>query len=158
SSSSSTVAGVPRSTRTDYSVRRSRRTGPRRKPPGGWPPRRRPLTCRGTRSTLGPPVPRRGCPSTAPGTGCAGSTATSPGTSNCARKPSITVALPCTPTPRTIQGCSGDLARSRDHPALVDEPELAPQLRELGVRLRLTQTFSSSLGDIRDHVLPGGTT
>ena len=28
--------------------------------------------------------------------------------SNCAPKPSITVARPCTPTLRTIQGCSGD--------------------------------------------------
>jgi hypothetical protein len=37
--------------------------------------------------------------------GCARSTATNPGTTNCASKPSITVALPCTPTLRTIQGC-----------------------------------------------------
>ena len=103
SSSSSIVAGVPRSTRISFFVRRSPSTAPKRKPPGGWPPRRRLLTCRGTRSTLGPPMPRRGCPSTAPSTGCARSTATNPGTTNCAPKPSITVARPCTPTLRTIQ-------------------------------------------------------
>ena len=32
----------------------------------------------------------------------------SPGTTNCAPKPSITVARACMPTPRTIRGCSGD--------------------------------------------------
>ena len=57
---------------------------------------------------IGHPMPRRGCPSTAPSTGCARSTATNPGTTNCAPKPSITVARPCTPTLRTIQGCSSD--------------------------------------------------
>ena len=93
SSSSSIVAGVPRSTRSNSSVRRSRSTAQKRKPPDGWPPPERLLTCRGTRSTSGPPVPRRGCPSTAPRTGCARSTATSPGTTNCARRPSLTVAL-----------------------------------------------------------------
>src|SRR5262245_56536653 len=50
-------------------------------------------------------MPRRGCPSTAPSTGCARSTATNPGTTNCAPKRSITAARPCTPTRRTIQGC-----------------------------------------------------
>ena len=94
SSSSSTAAGVPRSTRNNYSVRRSRSTAQKRKLPDGWPPPTRLLTCRGTRSTSGPPMPRRGCPSTAPSTGCARSTATNPGTTNCAPKPSITVALP----------------------------------------------------------------
>ena len=89
-------------------MRRSRSTAQKRKPPDGWPPPRRLLTCRGTRSTSGPPMPRRGCPSTAPSTGCARSTATSPGTTNCAPKPAITVALPCTPTLRTIQGCSSE--------------------------------------------------
>ena len=74
----------------------------------GGHPRARLLTCRGTRSTSGPPMPRRGCPSTAPSTGCARSTATNPGTTNCAPKPSITAALPCTPTRRTIQGCSSE--------------------------------------------------
>ena len=33
---------------------------------------------------IGPPMPRRGCPGTAPSTGCARSTATNPGTTNCA--------------------------------------------------------------------------
>ena len=66
SSSSSTAAGVPRSTRSSCSVRRSRSTAPKRRPPDGWPPPTRLLTCRGTRSTSGPPMPRRGCPSTAP--------------------------------------------------------------------------------------------
>ena len=108
SSSSSIVAGVLRSTRNSYSMRRPRSTAQKRKLPGGWPPPTRLLTCRGTRSTLGPPMPRRGCPSTAPGTGCARSTATNPGTTNCAPKPSMTVALPCTPTLRTIQECSSD--------------------------------------------------
>ena len=108
SSSSSTAAGVPRSTRSNSSVRRSRSTAQKRKPPDGWPPPTRLLTCRGTRSTSGPPMPRRGCPSTAPRTGCARSTATNPGTTSCAPRPSITVALPCTPTRRTIQGCSSD--------------------------------------------------
>ena len=42
------------------------------------------------------------------GTGYAGSTGTSPGTTNCAPKPSMTVARPCMPTPGTIQGCSSD--------------------------------------------------
>ena len=52
------------------------------------------------------PTPRRGCPSTAPSTACARSTATSPGTTNCAPKPSGTGARRCTPTRRTIRGCS----------------------------------------------------
>ena len=94
-------------------MRRSRSTAQKRKLPDGWPPPTRLLTCRGTRSTLGPPMPRRGCPSTAPSTGCARSTATNPGTTNCAPKPSITAARPCTPTLRTIQGCSDDDAVAR---------------------------------------------
>jgi hypothetical protein len=85
-------------------MKRSRSTAQKRKLPDGWPPPTRLLTCRGTRSTLGPSMPRRGCPSTAPSTGCARSTATNPGTTNCAPKPSIMVALPCTPTLRRIQG------------------------------------------------------
>ena len=85
-------------------------TAQRRKLPDGWPPPTRLLTCRGTRSTLGPSMPRRGCPSTAPSTGYARSTATNPGTTNCGPKPSITGALPCTPTLCTIQGCSSDRA------------------------------------------------
>ena len=95
-------------TRNSYSVRRSRSTAQERKLPDGWPPPTRLRTCRGTRSTLGPPMRRRGCPSTAPSTGCARSTATSPGTTNCAPKPSLMVVLPCTPTLRTIQGRSSD--------------------------------------------------
>jgi Protein of unknown function (DUF2637) len=46
-----------------------------------------------------------------PSTGCARSIATNPGTTNCAPKPSNTAARPCTPTQRTIQGCSGKPAR-----------------------------------------------
>ena len=53
SSSTSTAAGVPRRTRRDCSVRRSRSTARKRRPPAGWPPPRRLLTCRGTRS-VGP--------------------------------------------------------------------------------------------------------
>ena len=71
-------------------TRRSRSTARERRPPAGWPPPTRPRTCRGTRSTSGPPTPRRGCPSTAPRTGSARSTATSPGTTSCARRPSTT--------------------------------------------------------------------
>ena len=44
-------------------------------------------------------------------TGSARSTATSPGTTNCAPRRSIVVALRCTTTPRTIRGCSGDRRR-----------------------------------------------
>src|SRR5829696_4472426 len=108
SSSTSIVAGVPRSTRIGFFVRRCPSTDPKRKPPDGWPPPTHLLTCRGTRSTLSSSTPRRGCPSTAPSTGYARSTATNPGTTNCAPKPSIAAARPCTPTPRTIQGCKGD--------------------------------------------------
>ncbi len=108
SSSSSIVAGAPRSTRDNFSIRRSRSTARKRKPNAGWPPPRRLLTCRGTRSTLGTPMPRRGCPSTAPSTGCARSTATNPGTTSCVPRPASTGALPCTPILRTIQGCSAD--------------------------------------------------
>ena len=39
-----------------------RSTAQKRKPPAGWPPPTRLRTCRGTRSTSGPPMPRRGCP------------------------------------------------------------------------------------------------
>jgi hypothetical protein len=62
SSSSSTVAGVPRSTRNSSSSRRSRSTAQNRKLPDGWPPPTRLLTCRGTRSTSGTRTLRRGCP------------------------------------------------------------------------------------------------
>ena len=41
------------------------RLGSGSRPMGGHP-RHVGLTCRGTRSTSGPPMPRRGCPSTAP--------------------------------------------------------------------------------------------
>src|SRR5688572_7640732 len=108
SSCTSKAAGVPRSTNSNSSKTRSRSTAQKRKLPDGWPPPRRPPTCRETRSTSGPSTPRRGCPNTAPRTGYARSTATNPGTTNCAPKPSITAALPCTPTLRTIQGCSSD--------------------------------------------------
>ena len=50
----------------------------------------------------------RGCPSTAPRSGCAGSTATSPGTSSCAPKRSTTAARPCTPTLHRTRGRKGD--------------------------------------------------
>src|SRR3954469_22241374 len=132
-SSTSIVAGVPRHIRSSFFVRRSRSTAQKRKLPDGWPPPTRLLTCRGTRSTSGPPMPRHGCPHTAPGTGYARSTATSPGTTNCAPKPSITVVLPCTPTLRTIQGCSGESARSA---ALFREQTLLGQTDQLGARER----------------------
>src|SRR5262245_55345266 len=117
SSSTSIVAGVPRSTRISCFVRPSPRTAQKRKQPNGSPPRTRLLTCRVTRSTSGTSMPRRGCPSTVPSTGCARSTATNPGTTNCAPKRSITAARACTPTRRTIQGCSSDQhARQRTVP------------------------------------------
>jgi hypothetical protein len=102
-------------------MRRSRSTAQKRRLPDGWPPPARLLTCRGTRSTSGTPMPRRGCPSTAPSTGCARSTVTNPGTSNCAPKPAITVALPCTPTLGAIQGCSRD--QHARHGAGVNVPD-----------------------------------
>ncbi len=83
-------------------------TARKQKLPAGWPPPTSLLTCRGTRSTSGLPLPRSGCPHTAPRTGSARSTATSPGTTNCARRPSLTAARPCTPTLRKIQGCSSE--------------------------------------------------
>ena len=110
SSSSSIAAGVPRTTRNNYSTTRSRSTARKRKLPDGWPPPTRLLTCPGTRSTLAPRMPQLGCPSTAPSSGYARSTATNPGTTNCAPKPSTTVARRCTPTRRTIQGCSSHRA------------------------------------------------
>src|SRR3954470_2830050 len=126
SSSSSTAAGVPRSTRNDSSMRPSRSTARKRKRPDGRPPPTGLLTCRGTRSTSGPSMPRLGYPSMAPRTAYARSTATSPGTTNCAPRRSITAARPCTPTPRTTRGCSSDPARSADGSPF--------GLRELGVR------------------------
>src|SRR5262249_39136512 len=56
--------------------------------------------------------------------GYARSTATSPGTTNCAPKRSITAALPCTPTLRTIQGCSID-QHARHIPAQIGRPPTA---------------------------------
>ena len=98
------------------STRRSRSTAHEQKLPGGSPPRRRLLTSRGTRSTSERQLPQRGCPSAAPTTDSARSTRTNPGTTSCAPTPSITVALPCTPTPRTIRGSSiesGDIPLDR---------------------------------------------
>ena len=62
SSSSSTAAGAPTPTRTNFAARRSPSTARKRRPPDGWPPAPRLSMCRGTRSTSGPPMPRRGCP------------------------------------------------------------------------------------------------
>ena len=125
SSCTSRAAGVPRSTNNSSSKRRFRSTAQKRKLPDGWRPPRRPLTCRGTRSTSGLPLPRRGCPNTAPSTGCARSTATNPGTTNCAPKPSLRVVLPCTPTRRTIQGwrlgqLKGELEGFHHSPCAID--------------------------------------
>ncbi len=50
--------------------------------------------------------PRTGCRNTAPRTGCAASTATNRGTTNCGPRPRSTVARPCTPTRRTTRACS----------------------------------------------------
>jgi hypothetical protein len=108
SSFTSRVAGVPPSTRIGSCVRQSRSTARNRKLPDGSPPPPGLLTCPGTPSTSGPSMPRRGCRSTAPRTGSARSTAANPGTTNCGPKRSVTAARPCTPTRRTIQGCSGD--------------------------------------------------
>jgi hypothetical protein len=124
SSSPSTAAGVRRSIRNNYFVRRSRSTAQKRKLPDGWPPLTRLLTCRGTRSISGPLLPLRGCPSTAPSTGCARSTKTNPGTTNCAPKPSLTAALACTRTLLTTQGCSSDQL-ARHIPAQIRRPATA---------------------------------
>src|SRR3954447_8498475 len=108
-------------------MRPSRRTAQKRKLPAGARPPTRLLTCRGTRSTSGPSLPRHGCPSTAPHTGCARSTRTNRGTTNCGPKPSITVARPRMPTLRTIRGCSVDqLAGADDLEVLVDEDVVGP--------------------------------
>jgi len=53
SSSSSTAAGAPPSTRISSFVRRSQSTDRKRKLPDGSPPWTSPLTCLGTRSTSG---------------------------------------------------------------------------------------------------------
>jgi hypothetical protein len=108
SSSSSTAVGVPRRTRKNCCARPFRSTARSGKRSDGWRRPTRRLTFRGTRSTSAPPMPRRGSRDTEPTTGCARSTATKPGTTNYVRKPSITVARPCTPTPRTIRGCSSE--------------------------------------------------
>jgi len=108
SSSGSTVDGVHLRTRSSSSVRRSPSTDPKRKLHVGSALRPRRLTCRGTRSTLGPSVRRPGCPSTAPTTGCARSTATSHGTSSCDRKEPSAAVHACMSTRRTIRGCIGD--------------------------------------------------
>ena len=93
---------------SSFSVRRSPSMDRKRKLRDGSPLRTRRLTCPGTRSTSGPSMPRPGCPSTAPTTGCARSTATNPGTMNCAPKPPGAAVLACMPTPRTIRGCRSD--------------------------------------------------
>ena len=105
---SSTAAGVPPPTRISCFARRSPSTDPWRRPPGGSLPPPRPRMCRGRRSTSGLSRRPRGYPSTAPSTGCARSTGTSPGTTSCAPEPSITAARACTPTPRTTRGRATD--------------------------------------------------
>jgi hypothetical protein len=108
SRSTSTAAGVPRSTRTGCCATRSPSTGPKRRPPDGWPPRPRPFMCPGTRSTLAAPLRRRGCLDMVPSTGCARSTGMNPGTTRCVPKRSIAAARLCTPTPLRTRGCSSD--------------------------------------------------
>src|ERR1044072_6978810 len=58
-------------------------------------------------------MPRPGCPITEPHTASARSTATSPGTSSCAPKQSMTAALPLTPIRPTIHECSERRSMSR---------------------------------------------
>ena len=114
--SSSATSAEPIALRPQDSLRRSsgctwrgrRCTARKRKQPDGSPPRAPLLTKRETRSTSDTPIPRRGYPNTVPGTRCARSTATNPGTTSYGPTPSITVARLCTPTPRRIQGCSDD--------------------------------------------------
>jgi hypothetical protein len=108
-------AGVPRRTRSSCSMRRSRSMARERRLPAGWPLRLPPVTCWGTRLTSDA-MPRPGFQGTALSTGCARSTATSPGTTSCVPKPLITGALRCTPIPRTIRGCSSDGALDRVPP------------------------------------------
>ncbi len=59
---------------------------------------------RATRSTSDAPTPPPGCPGTAPSTGCARSTTTNPGTTNCARAQPSTAVRSGTPTRRTTRG------------------------------------------------------
>ena len=72
---------------------------------------------------IGPSGAARGCPRTAPRTGCAGSTATSRGTTSCARRPSRTGALPCTPTPRRIRGCVTEELASIEQTPDTEKPD-----------------------------------
>src|SRR4029453_5908552 len=110
SSSTSTAAGGPGRARRNCSVRQSRSTARKRKQPDGLPPRAPLLTKRETRSTSGPPMPRRGSPKPAAKTGGARSTATNPCTTSDAPTPSITAARLRTPTLRRIHGRTDDLA------------------------------------------------
>ena len=105
----SIAAGVHRRTRINCFARPSPSMAQKRRLPDGWPPRRRLHTCREKRSTSDRLMPRRGCLNMAPSMGCARSTATNPGTTNCAPKPSITAAHLCMPTPPRIQGCISNL-------------------------------------------------
>ena len=108
SSSSSTAAGARRRIRRGCSARRSRSTARRRRPARWVATPGTSAHVSGDAVDIGRSGAARGWPSTAPRTGCAGSTPTSPGTSSCARRPSATAARPCTPTRPTIRGCSSD--------------------------------------------------
>ena len=108
SSSSSTAAGAPRSTRSSCSARRSPSTDPKRRRPDGSPPRTRSAHVSGDAVDVGSPTPPRGCRARRRGTDCARSTTTSRGTSSCAPTRPFRAARRRTPTPRRIRGCSSD--------------------------------------------------
>ena len=109
SSSSSIVAGVPRRTRNDYCARRSRSTARKRKLPAGWPPRTRLLHVSGDAVDIGPSGAAawlsehgarvRAVPGLRQRTLAL---RTAPRSRRC------TAVRRCTPTRRTIRGCSSD--------------------------------------------------
>jgi len=104
--------------------------------------RRRRRTSPAAPSTSGPPPPRRGWPGTAPPTGCARPTATSPGTTSCARRRSAAAVPRCTPTRRRTRACSseqgrGDAARAVRPAGCHADPDGAACLsRACGTRWR----------------------
>ena len=102
SSSWSRTAGAPGPTRKSSSARRSRSTARKRRLPVGGRAQhvRSRVLGRGRPRVLRCRVAFR---IRRPVRACAGSTATSPGTTNCARTPPFTAARPCTPTPPTIK-------------------------------------------------------
>ena len=110
SSSSSTAAGVPRSTRSNYSSEAVSKYGSEEEAARWVATPTTSAHVSGDAVDIGRSDATAWLSEHGAGTGCARSTATNAGTTNCAPKPSITVARPCTPTRRTIRGRSSDKA------------------------------------------------